>query len=177
MTNAAPWREAVREYSRPTTSRTILDLMTSVVPYVALLVAMYLLLDVSVLLTLALAPLAAGFLLRTFILFHDCTHGALFRRKRTNRLVGTVLGLFCYLPFESWGHSHAMHHASAGDLDRRGHGDVTTLTVAEYRSRSRRARLGYRLFRNPLVMFGLGPILSFVVAPRLVPSDARPRIR
>src|ERR1700755_1043313 len=117
MTAAAPWREAVREYARPDLRRTALDLMTSVVPYLPLMVAMYLLLDVSVLLTLALAPLAAGFLLRTFILFHDCTHGALFHRKRTNRVVGTALGVLLYLPFESWRHSHAMHHASAGDLD------------------------------------------------------------
>jgi omega-6 fatty acid desaturase (delta-12 desaturase) len=177
VTSAAPWRDAVREYARPDLGRSVLDLLTSVVPYLALLVAMYLLLDVSVLLTLALAPLAAGFLLRTFIMFHDCTHGALFRSKRTNRSVGTALGLLIYLPFESWGHSHAIHHASAGDLDRRGHGDVTTLTVAEYRARSARGQLGYRLFRNPLVMFGLGPILSFVVSPRRVPAGARPRIR
>jgi omega-6 fatty acid desaturase (delta-12 desaturase) len=167
----------VREYARPDMRRTALDLMTSVVPYLALFAAMYFLLGVSVLLSLALAPLAAGFLLRTFILFHDCTHGALFHHKRTNRVVGTGLGLLLYVPFEPWRHSHAMHHATAGDLDRRGHGDVTTLTVAEYRARSWRGRLGYRLFRNPLVMFGLGPLLSFVVAPRLVPSDARPRIR
>jgi len=160
MSDAAPWREAVREYARPDLKHTGLDLMTSLVPYLALLVVMYKLLDVSVWLTLALAPLAAGFMLRTFILFHDCTHGALFRTKRANRVVGTGLGLLLYLPFESWRHSHAMHHASAGDLDRRGHGDVTMLTVAEYRSRSARGRLGYRLFRNPLVMFGLGPFLS-----------------
>src|SRR3954471_17046691 len=176
-TLAAPWREALREYARPDLRRTALDLMTSVVPYLALFVVMYLLLDVSVLLTLALAPLAAGFMLRTFILFHDCTHGALFRSARTNRAVGIGLGLLLFLPFESWRHSHAVHHSSAGDLDRRGVGDVAMLTVAEYRARSWRGRLGYRLFRNPLVMFGLGPILSFVVSPRIVPKDARPNVR
>src|SRR4051794_4323388 len=176
-TLAAPWREALREYARPDLRLTALDLMTSVVPYLALFVAMYLLIDVNVLLTLALAPLAAGFLLRTFILFHDCTHGALFKTKRVNRGVGTVLGLLLFMPFESWGHSHAMHHATSGDLDRRGHGAVSPLTVAEYRARPWRARLGYRLFRNPLVMFGLGPLLAFMVAPRLVPAGARPRIR
>src|SRR4051794_30702393 len=169
-TARAPWRAAIAEYARPSTARSWLDIFTSVAPYLALLVAMYLLLDVSVLLTLALAPLAAGFLLRTFILFHDCTHGALFKTKRMNRIVGIGLGLLCYLPYESWGHSHAMHHASAGDLDRRGHGDVAMWTVAEYRAKSKRERFLYRLFRNPLVMFGLGPILSFVVAPRIVPK-------
>jgi acyl-lipid omega-6 desaturase (Delta-12 desaturase) len=173
----APWRAQVKEYARPHLGKTWLDIGTSVVPYLTLLVAMYLLLDVSVLLTLALSPLAAGFLLRTFILFHDCTHGSLFRGKRANHAWGTVLGLLVYTPFESWGHSHAVHHATAGDLDRRGTGDVTTLTVEEYLSRSPRGRLAYRLFRNPLVMFGLGPILTVVVIPRLVPQDARPRLR
>jgi omega-6 fatty acid desaturase (delta-12 desaturase) len=173
----APWRAAVKTYAQPHLGKTWLDISTSVVPYLALMVGMYLLLDVSVLLTLALAPVAAGFLLRTFILFHDCTHGSLFRSKRTNRYWGTFLGLLVYTPFESWGHSHAIHHATAGDLDRRGTGDVSTLTVAEYLSRDKRGRLMYRLFRNPLVMFGLGPILSVIVIPRLVPKDARPRLR
>ena len=175
--DAAGWKAAVREYAQPDPNRTALALATSVLPYVVLLVAMYELLDVSVLLTLALAPLTAGFLLRTFILFHDCTHGALFRRKRTNRAVGIALGVLLFMPFESWRQSHAAHHATAGDLGRRGHGDVTTLTVAEYRERSWLGRLGYRLFRNPLVMFGLGPILSFAIGPRLVKRDQRPRMR
>jgi omega-6 fatty acid desaturase (delta-12 desaturase) len=173
----APWKAEVRRFAQPHLGKTWLDIGTSVVPYLGLLVAMYLLLDVSVLLTLALAPLAAGFLLRTFILFHDCTHGSLFYGKRTNRAWGIFLGLLVYTPFESWGHSHAVHHATAGDLDRRGTGDVPTLTVREYLQRSPRQRLAYRLFRNPLVMFGLGPILSVIVIPRLVPKDARPRVR
>jgi omega-6 fatty acid desaturase (delta-12 desaturase) len=173
----APWKAAVAEYAQPCRARTLRDIATSVVPYLGLLVAMYFLLDVSVLLSLALAPLAAGFLLRSFILFHDCTHGSLFETKRANHWVGTLLGLLVYTPFESWGHSHAVHHATAGDLDRRGVGDVTTLTVAEYNASSTRKRLAYRLFRNPLVMFGLGPLLSVVILPRLVPKDARPRLR
>jgi omega-6 fatty acid desaturase (delta-12 desaturase) len=173
----APWKRMVATYAQPRLSRTWLDIATSVVPYLGLLVAMYVLLDVSVLLSLALAPVAAGFLLRTFILFHDCTHGSLFRSKRANHWLGTALGLLVYTPFDSWGHSHAVHHATAGDLDRRGSGDVATLTVAEYNARSPRGRLAYRLFRNPLVMFGLGPILSVVILPRLWRKDMRPRLR
>jgi len=173
----APWKAAVAKYARPHLGRTTLDLLTSVVPYIGLFVGMYLALDVSVLLTLALAPLASGFLLRSFILFHDCTHGSLLRSKRANAWLGTALGLLVYTPFESWRHSHAVHHATAGDLDRRGVGDVATLTVDEYMSRTPRGRRAYRLFRNPLVMFGLGPILSVIVIPRLVPKDARPRLR
>jgi omega-6 fatty acid desaturase (delta-12 desaturase) len=173
----APWRADVLPYAQPNRIKTLRDLVTSVLPFVGLFVGMYFCLQVSVWLALAFAPLAAGFLLRTFILFHDCTHGSLFKSKRANRWVGTILGLFVYTPFETWGHSHAIHHATAGDLDRRGSGDVHTLTVAEYNAKSPRAQLAYRLFRNPLVMFGLGPILSVVVLPRLVPKDARPRAR
>src|SRR4051794_39799849 len=173
----APWKDAVAPYAKPRLSRTLLDIASSVVPYLALLTAMYLLLDVSVLGALALVPLAAGFLLRTFIVFHDCTHGSLFETKRANRRLGTVLGLLLYTPFESWAHSHAVHHATAGDLGRRGTGDVPPLTVAEYNARTRRGRLAYRLFRHPLVMLGLGPIVSVIVMPRVVPKHARPRLR
>src|SRR3954454_8510361 len=173
----APWRAAVAPYEKPRVSRTLLDVASSVVPYLALLVAMYLLLDVSVVAGLALAPGGAGFLFRTFVVVHDCTHGSLFETKRANRRLGTVLGLLMYTPFESWAHSHAVHHATAGDLDRRGIGDVPTLTVAEYNARTPRGRLAYRLFRHPLVMFGLGPLLSVVIIPRLVPNDLRPALR
>ena len=123
-------------------------------PYLALSVLMYLALDVSYLLVLALAVPAAGFLVRTFIVFHDCTHGSFLPSKRANALLGPRSGCSCSTPFVSWRHSHAVHHATAGDLDRRGIGDVHTLTVAEYRAKSWQRRLGYRLFRNPLVMFG-----------------------
>src|SRR4051794_16540614 len=131
---AAVWREAIRPFTEPDRRRTFLDLATSVVPYLALLVLTGFALQHSVWLALALAPLTAGFLLRTFILFHDCTHGSLFASRRANRWVGTSLGLLVYLPFERWGHSHAVHHATAGDLERRGTGDLPTLTVAEYRA-------------------------------------------
>ena len=138
---------------------------------------MYQCLSISYLLVLAIAMPTAGFLVRTFILFHDCTHGSLLRSKRANAWLGTVLGLFVYAPFLRWRHDHAIHHATSGDLDRRGGGDVHTLTVAEYHELAPRARLAYRLFRNPLVMFGIGPIAALLVGPRLVAKDARPRMR
>jgi omega-6 fatty acid desaturase (delta-12 desaturase) len=157
--------------------RSLLDIATSVVPYAALFFAMYLLLDVSVLLTLALAPLAAGFLLRTYIVFHDCAHGSFLPWRRANTALGVATGLLVYSDFASWRHSHAIHHASAGDLGRRGDGDVPTFTVAEYNAMSWRGRLGYRLFRNPLVMFGLGPLWALAIQPRLVKKGMRPRLR
>src|ERR687888_1608474 len=171
------WREVVAPYAQPRVARSMLDLATSVVPYLALLGLMYLALGVSDLLTLALAVPAGGFLLRTYILFHDCAHGSFLPSKRANTWLGGALGLLVYSPFASWRHSHAVHHATSGDLDRRGVGDVLTLTVAEYEAARWPRRLGYRLFRNPLVMFGLGPIYSMVLQPRLVSRSARPRIR
>jgi omega-6 fatty acid desaturase (delta-12 desaturase) len=155
----------------------MLELATSVLPYLALSVAMYFALRVSYLLVLALAIPAAGFLVRTFIIFHDCSHGSFLPSKRANAWLGTVLGLFVYSPFLRWRHDHAIHHASSGDLDRRGGGDVRTLTVAEYQALPRKARLGYRSFRNPIVMFGIGPIVALLVGPRIVARNARPRMR
>jgi acyl-lipid omega-6 desaturase (Delta-12 desaturase) len=167
----------IAPYEQPRLGRSLLDLATSVVPYLALLVLMYLALDVSFLLVLALSVPAAGFLLRTYILFHDCTHGSFMRTKRANTWLGIGLGLLVYSAFHSWRHNHAVHHATAGDLDRRGVGDVPTLTVREYLALPWKKRLGYRLFRNPLVMFGLGPIYAFVIQQRMVSRSMRPRIK
>lgn len=174
---SAFWRETLAPYARPRLGRSLLELATSVVPYLALSVLMYMALGVSYLLVLVLAIPASGFLMRTFILFHDCSHGSLLASKRANMWLGTVLGLLVYSPFLRWRHDHAIHHATSGDLDRRGGGDVRTLTVNEYLALPSRGRLGYRLFRNPLVMFGVGPIVALVVGPRLVSRSARPRLR
>ncbi|HJS92788.1 MAG TPA: fatty acid desaturase [Solirubrobacteraceae bacterium] len=175
--DAAPWREALAAHARPSFKSGLFQIATSAVPYIALCVLMYLTLDVSPLITVALAVPAAGFLVRVFVVFHDCAHGSLLPSRRANTRVGTVLGLFVLSPFRRWRHDHAVHHATSGDLDRRGVGDILTLTVAEYRARSRRARLGYRLLRHPLVMFGLGPVFAMIVGPRIVARGARPRMR
>jgi omega-6 fatty acid desaturase (delta-12 desaturase) len=144
---------------------------------VALWILMYAALQVSYLLVIALAIPAAGFLLRSYILFHDCTHGSLLPGRRANELVGSILALIVFTPFARWRHDHRVHHATAGDLDRRGVGDVPTLTVAEYQARSRRARVGYRLFRNPVVMFGLGPIYGMLLMPRWAARSAGARVQ
>jgi acyl-lipid omega-6 desaturase (Delta-12 desaturase) len=170
-------RDALAPYARPHLGRSLLDLMTSLVPYVALTAAAYLLVDASPWAALALAPLSGGFLLRTYIVFHDCAHGSFLPTKRGNVWLGRLLGLVVWTPYAKWKHDHAVHHATAGDLDRRGTGDVTTWTVAEYRSKTWRGRLGYRLFRNPLVMFGLGPIWGLMIQPRRTGKSDRPRLR
>lgn len=175
--DAASWRRTLAPYAKPRIGRSLLDLATAVLPYLALSVLMYRLLDVSYLLVLLLAIPASGFLVRTFILFHDCSHGSFLPSKRANIWLGTVLGLLVYSPFLRWRHDHAIHHATSGDLDRRGGGDVRTLTIVEYGALEPRARLAYRLFRNPLVMFGIGPIVALLIGPRIVSRDARPRMR
>jgi omega-6 fatty acid desaturase (delta-12 desaturase) len=152
-------------------------LATSVVPFMALWGLMYLALQVSYPLVLVLAIPTTGFLLRTYIVMHDCAHGSFLRGRRANAWLGAVLALLFFTPFARWRHDHAVHHATAGDLDRRGTGDVPMLTVAEYESLPRSGRVAYRLFRNPLVMFGLGPIYSMLIMPRRVPRSARPHIQ
>jgi len=177
-TNRPFWHEGLAPFTRPSLGLSVLDLATSVVPFIAGWIGMYLALEnVGYWLALCLALPTAGFLLRTFIVFHDCTHGSFMPTKRGNHIVGVITGLLVFTPFARWRHQHAVHHASAGDLERRGVGDVQTITLSEYRAMSGKGRLAYRLFRNPLVMFTIGPIYSMVVMPRIVPKGERPRIR
>jgi len=171
------WREQLAPYAQADSKRALACLATSVLPYLALTLGIYLLLGVSTPIALLLAVPASAFLVRVFIVFHDCTHSSFFSSRRANTWVGTSLGLLLYSPFLRWRHDHAVHHATSGDLTRRGTGDVRTLTVEEYRALPLRGRVGYRLLRNPLVMFGVGPIVAMIVGPRIVARSARPRMR
>jgi omega-6 fatty acid desaturase (delta-12 desaturase) len=171
------WRDSVAQFERASTGSAALDLASSLGAYVVLTVAMYLLRDVSIWLTLALAVPASGFLLRTFIVFHDCAHGSFMPTKRGNVWLGRLTGLVVFQPYANWRHNHAVHHGSSGDLDRRGTGDVETLTAAEYAARPLRGRIAYRLFRSPLVLFGIGPIWSLMIGPRFWTKRMRPRQR
>jgi omega-6 fatty acid desaturase (delta-12 desaturase) len=175
--NARHWRKQLAPYARPDTRRALVCIATSVLPYLALSVAMWRLLDVSVLAALALAVPTAAFLVRSFIIFHDCSHGSFLNTRRANAWLGTALGLLVYSPFLRWRHDHAVHHATSGDLGRRGTGDIRTLTIGEYCALPWRGRLGYRVLRNPLVMFVLGPIVAMIIGPRIVAQNARPRMR
>jgi acyl-lipid omega-6 desaturase (Delta-12 desaturase) len=174
---ALSWRAVLAPYARPRLGRSLLDIVTSLIPYLGLLVGMYFLLGVSYWLVLAVSVPAAGFLVRTYILFHDCAHGSFLPWRKANEWLGATCGLLVFTPFQRWRHQHAVHHASSGDLERRGVGDVQTLTVAEYEALPRQRRLGYRLVRNPVVMFGFGPIWAMILAPRFVSRGERPRIR
>jgi acyl-lipid omega-6 desaturase (Delta-12 desaturase) len=177
QSNCPPGYAALAAYAQPRVGRGLLEITTSLVPYLAASVLMYVALDASYLLTIVLVLPAAGFLVRTFVVFHDCAHGSLMASKRANRWIGRLLGLFVLAPFGRWRHDHAIHHATSGDLARRGVGDILTLTVAEYRARHWRGRLAYRVIRNPVVMFGLGPLIAMAVGPRIATRSQRPRLR
>ena len=171
------WKKATIPYQTPDVRRSIWNIVNTLVPFGVLFYLMYLSLDISYWLTLALAIPAAGFLVRIFILFHDCCHGSLFKSPRANRIVGYITGILTFTPYERWKHDHSIHHATAGDLDRRGVGDVMTLTVDEYLALSPLKRLGYRLFRHPLVMFTVGPFFIFIISHRFALRNAGKRER
>lgn len=165
------WRGIIARYQRSNAARGIAQVVTTLIPLAAMLCLMYRSLALSYWLTLVLAIPTAGFLIRTFIIMHDCAHGSFLPWKRSNAVVGWITGALTMTAFARWRHDHALHHASSGDLDRRGDGDVETLTVREYLALSWQARLRYRLIRNPLVLFGLGPI-HWVLTNRIPPMSS-----
>jgi len=168
---APPWRQALAACQEPALRSSIWQIVNSLVPYFALWGLMIWTVNISYWLTLAVAPLAAGFLARMFMIFHDCGHGSFFRSQRANHFLGFLTGVLTFTPYLQWRLKHAVHHATAGDLDRRGSGDIWTLTVREYVEASRWKRIAYRLFRNPLVLFILAPTYLFLIHHRF-PSPA-----
>jgi acyl-lipid omega-6 desaturase (Delta-12 desaturase) len=164
--NRAEIKQILKRYQQPNTWLSAWQLANTLLPNLLLLVLMYYSLQVSYFLTLALSILTAGFMVRTFIIFHDCGHGSFFESRKANDITGIICGILTLTPYYYWRHSHAIHHATAGDLDRRGTGDVMTLTIQEYKALSRPRQWYYRLFRHPLVMFTFGPFLLFTVGHR-----------
>jgi omega-6 fatty acid desaturase (delta-12 desaturase) len=142
-----------------------------------LLVAMYFSLNISYWLTLILAIPAAGFMVRIFIISHDCGHGSFFKSKKARDIIGFITGVITFVPYKHWRHSHAIHHATSSNLDRRGLGDVWTLTVNEYLALSFWRRLEYRLYRNPFIMFTVGPLYQFLIAQRFPEKGAKKKER
>ena len=165
--DTAAWKQIVARYQKPSVGRGVWQIVNTLVPYAALWYLMYLSRAVSWWLTLPLAVLAGAFLVRTFILFHDCGHGSFFKSARANHILGAITGALTFTPYYHWRWEHAIHHASAGDLDRRGTGDVWTLTVQEYLESSRWKRFAYRLARNPVVLFVLAPLYLFLMHQRV----------
>jgi omega-6 fatty acid desaturase (delta-12 desaturase) len=164
------WQSLVKPYQKPCLGRGLWQLINSLGGYLLLWMLMAWSLSVSYWLSAALAVLAGGFLVRVFIIFHDCGHGSFLPSKLANDIIGFVTGVLTFTPYALWRKEHALHHSTAGDLDRRGIGDVPTFTVQEYRNASFLKRFGYRFIRNPWVLFGIGPLVMFLVKHRLVLS-------
>lgn len=172
-----PWRQAVAAYQQPDLRISLWQMLNTIGTYFVLWYLAYRSLEVSYALTLLITVFAALFGFRTFIIFHDCGHGSFFKSKKANDIVGIFTGIITFTPYYAWRHSHAVHHASSGDLDRRGIGDVWTLTYEEYRKLPRWKQIGYRIYRNPFVIFVVGPTIDFVVLQRLPWVNASERAR
>ncbi|KRF67653.1 fatty acid desaturase [Bacillus sp. Soil768D1] len=173
LQNTKNLRKQVAPFEQSTTKESIWQIINTLGPFIILWYLTYISLSVSYWLALVPAVIAAGFLTRIFIIFHDCTHHSFFKSRRINRIVGTAMGVLTLFPFDQWGHEHSVHHATSGNLDKRGTGDIWTLTVDEYLAAPLRLRLAYRFYRNPLVMFGIGPIYVFLLKNRFNRKGAR----
>lgn len=169
------WVFKLKAYEKADARKAITQLVDTILPYLALLALMYLTMRMGlpIWVTLLLAVPAGGFLVRLFILFHDCTHGSFLRSQLGVRILGTAIGCITFTPFADWRHTHGVHHSTAGNLDRRGVGDVWTMTVDEYEASPKFRRFLYRAFRNPIVMFGLGPVFMLLLVQRFPTRRAK----
>ena len=170
----AKWKAIVLRYQKPSNWKAWWQIVNTLLPYGVLWYLMYICRPISWWLVLPLAVLAGGLLVRVFIIFHDCGHGSFFKSHAANDLLGFLSGILTFTPYYHWRWEHAMHHASAGDLDKRGTGDVWTMTVQEYLEASRWKKFAYRLARNPLVLFIIAPIFLFLVRQRFPSSESQP---
>ena len=175
--DAAVWKEVAARYQKPSLSRALWQIVNTLGPYLLLWYLMYRSLAVSWWITTPLAILAGGFMVRVFIIFHDCGHGSFFKSRQANTILGFITGVLTFTPYYHWRWEHAAHHATSGDLDRRGLGDIWTLTVLEYLESSRWERFAYRLARNPVVLFVLAPLFLFLVKHRVPKALANRRER
>ena len=170
-------RKLVTPYEYSETRKSVKQLLNTLIPFFLLWYVAYVSLSVSYFLTLFFSIIAAGFLVRIFIIFHDCCHNSFFRDKRANKIVGNITGILTLFPFNQWKYSHSVHHASSGNLDKRGVGDIWVMTVEEYVKAPSSVKWQYRLYRNPLVLFGLGPIYAFLITNRFNRKGARRKER
>ena len=170
-------RKDVAPFAKSEKRKSIMQMANTLIPLLAAWALGFYLLQYSPWLTVVCSVVAAGFVVRTFIIFHDCTHGSFFKNKKANDYVGFVTGVLTSFPYEKWKREHTIHHATSSNLDKRGIGDIDMLTVEEYMEKSKLGRLGYRLYRNPIVMFGLGPIYMVLVLNRVNRSDAKRKER
>ena len=158
---------ALKPFAKPHTGRSIWELIITILPFIMVMLIMLVAVDRGYWIALALSPLAGLLLLRTFIIQHDCGHGAFLAKRAGNDWVGRTLGVLTFTPYDCWKRAHTLHHAGTGNLDARGYGDVDTLTIHEYNTASRLKRWYYRFYRHPLVLLGIGPAYLFLLRHRL----------
>ncbi|AFC33403.1 Des [Paenibacillus mucilaginosus 3016] len=175
--NIAELKKKVAPYEQTDTKASIRQLLNTVVPMLLLWYGAYLSLSVSFWLTLPIAVVTAGFVVRTFIIFHDCCHQSFFKSRLANDTLGFILGVITLCPYQQWKNSHSIHHATSSNLDKRGIGDIWIMTVEEYAAAPLWLRLSYRFYRHPLVMFGLGPIFVFLFQYRFNRKGAKSKER
>lgn len=173
----AQLRKSVAPFANSDLKASIIQMINTIIPFFLLWFLAYQSLSISIVLSLALSIVAAGFVVRIFIIFHDCTHMSFFKNSRANRILGTFTGIITHFAFEKWKRDHSIHHATSSNLDKRGTGDVWVMTVDEYAEASFWGRLGYRLYRNPIVLFGLGPLYLFLISNRFNRKGARRKER
>lgn len=171
------WKSIIAEFAKPSQTKAIWQVVNTLVPYFALWYLMWLSLSVSYWLTLGIALVAGLLLVRAFIIFHDCCHGSFFKSKRANDILGFFTGMLTFTPYGHWRWQHNVHHATSGDLDRRGEGDIWTLTVQEYLTASRWKKFAYRLSRNPFILLVVAPLALFLVYQRFPSSNAKGKDR
>lgn len=170
-------KKEMAPYEKAELRKSIWQLINTLLPFFGLWYLAYVSMEISYLLTLLLSVIGAGFLVRIFIIFHDCCHFSFFKSKKANRIVGTITGIITLFPFSKWQHDHAIHHATSSNLDKRGTGDIWLLTVDEYRDASILTKIAYRLYRNPFVMLVFGPIYSFLIVNRFNRKGAKRKER
>ena len=169
------WRAIVAKYQKPCLKKSTGQILNSIVPYLVLLIGTYFTRSISWPLTIAMSVLAGLFLVRIFIIFHDCGHHSFFRSKRANNVLGFITGMMTFTPYRYWRWQHSVHHGTSGNLDHRGTGDIWTMTVREFKEASPWMRLRYRVSRNPIVVFVIAPIFLFWVYQRFVFEKANKR--
>jgi omega-6 fatty acid desaturase (delta-12 desaturase) len=177
QSNIAHLKKNVAHYEKTDMKSSIRQLLNTLAPLFLLWYGAYLSLSFSYWLTIPIAIVAAGFLVRTFIIFHDCCHQSFFKSRLANDIVGTITGILTLCPYEQWKNTHSIHHATSSNLDKRGIGDMWILTVDEYKASPLWRRVYYRIYRNPLVMFGLGPVFVFLLEYRVNRKGARQKER
>lgn len=175
-----PWlhfSNKIGDYQTPVLRKSIWQIANTFIPYIAIWVAIYFSLSISYWLTAGLSILAAAFLVRLFIIFHDCGHGSFFKSQKANNITGKFFGILAFTPYYKWHYQHMKHHATVGNLDKRGTGDVWTMTKEEYLASSKWERIKYKIYRHPVTMFGVGSLYMFTIQNRLTSDEMSKKIK